>query len=86
MASLSKPQFALLHALASGEKIAYSRDGDCGWLMPGHTRLETFGVSDAELQQLRELRMIGAERQSPDDDDWYRDVITDAGRRALEEG
>lgn len=68
-----------LLALAAGECIAYSQDGDCAWLYPSRIAL-----SDEVVGSLRRAGHIAPE---PYDEDQHArfgppDVITEAGRSA----
>lgn len=86
LVELAESQLALLRQLATGDGIFYSQDGEVGWLSPSRIRLEDIGISDAELQALRDAKLIG-EAPDPDEEYGYRfsppDIITEAGRRAL---
>jgi hypothetical protein len=86
MTKLTKAQTALLRAMSNGDHISYSQDGDVGWLWPSNVRLETFSITDAELQDLRKQGFIGAPLNYDGDDDYrFRppDVLRPAGRAAL---
>jgi len=82
--ALSAGQRWLLEQLALGEKIAYSQDGDSAWLSPSKKRICPADISDRDLHDLRERRLIGSEPF--DENELYRfspcEVITDLGRRA----
>lgn len=87
MGKLTKAQRCILERLAEGEHISYSQDGEVGWLWPSRIQLEEVGISDCELQDLRDRKLM-AMRQD-EDDECVRfsppDVITTAGRAALED-
>lgn len=83
---LTKAQRAVLTELAKGRGIAHARDGDCCWFSGGGPIL-----SADEQGCLQELRDRGLLTDEPiDDDDGMRrsaaEIITDAGRKALEGG
>lgn len=89
MGELTKSQRALLARMADGQGIVYSQDGEVGGLTPSRTRLEALGISCAELQGLRDARLMV---QAPDEDEEYGyrfsppEIITEAGRQALRGG
>lgn len=85
MESLSRHQFAVLSRLAASEELVFSQDGDRGWFWPSRIDLDTIGISDAELQDLRERKLLGSEQ---DDENGHgrfgpAQIITEAGRLAL---
>lgn len=85
MAKLSEAQIAVLSRLAAGDCLAFSQDGDRGWFWPSRIDLDEIGISDAELQDLRNRRFLGYE---PVDEDQHArfgpaQIITGAGRLAL---
>lgn len=86
MGKLTKAQLAVLTQLSKGDGIFYSQDGEVGWLSPSDIRLDSIDISNAELQALRDARLIGA-APDPDEEYGYRfsppEIITEAGRAAL---
>lgn len=79
MAKLTKRQIKLLTALGAGRVIAYSLDGECGWLAGSNDILD-----DNDIWALRKRQYIMRESHEREDN-YERDVITDAGRAALSE-
>lgn len=85
---LTKAQRELLAHLEKGEGIFYSQDGEVGWLSPSRIHLEDIGISDAELQALRDAGFID---QAPDPEEEYGyrfsppEIATPAGLAALSE-
>lgn len=82
---LSDAQREILQAMADGHKMVFSQDGDMAWLSPKH---RSGFLADQAVISLRRRGYIGA---APFDEDEHGrfgppTVITDAGRRALEQG
>jgi hypothetical protein len=77
MEKLTETQIELLAALDAGRVIAYSRDGDCGWLVGSKKMLD-----DRDIWALRDRQYIIQESDEREDD-YGCDKITDAGRAAL---
>ena len=87
MAKLSDMQFVLLKRLAAGEHLCFSQDGDRGWFWPSRLDLDDLGISDRELQQLRDRGLLANEPEDENQHDRFGppQIITPAGHRALEE-
>lgn len=83
--ALSVEQHFVLWALSQVEKITYSQDGECAWLWPGRLDLDDIGISNGELQNLRDSKLIAVEQGDPEDYERFgpHDVITDAGRALI---
>jgi hypothetical protein len=77
MTDLTKVQIEILKRLAAGHHIAYSRDGDCGWLSGTNTIL-----ADDDIWALRNRQYIDRESDEREDD-YGCDKISSAGRVAL---
>ncbi|WP_458760508.1 hypothetical protein ACSVBT_06870 [Afipia sp. TerB] len=77
---LTEAQINLLRALDDGHMIAYSRDGDFGWLSGTNEIL-----ADEDIWALRDRQYISQEHDEREDD-YGCDRITPAGRRALKSG
>lgn len=78
---LTKAQIEVLEAMASGHVMVFSQDGEEAWLWPRH---HTGLLSAEQTCGLRDLGLIENDASAggvrfPDPD-----VITDAGRAALE--
>lgn len=77
MSDLTEAQVKILRLLAKGGHIAYSRDGDCGWIA-GTSEV----LSDRDIWALRDRQYIirvSDERE----DDYDCDKISPAGLAAL---
>jgi hypothetical protein len=77
MSDLSAEQIRILTKLSEGHHIAYSRDGDCGWLSGTHHHL-----ADKDIWALRKRQYIEQESDERDDD-FGCDKISSTGRNAL---
>jgi len=74
---LTPEQLRILKRMANGHHIAYSRDGDCGWLSGTNKPL-----ADKDIWALRKLQFIDQESDERDDD-YGCDKISSAGRSYL---
>lgn len=73
MKALTETQIQLLKKLGEGHVIAYSRDGDCGWLSGTNVILD-----DKDIWALRNRQYI--DQESDERDDSYGcDKISSAG-------
>lgn len=82
---LTEAQREILSAMAAGHEMVFSEDGDMAWLWPTHS---TGFLNDEDVIGLRDAGCIAS---APFDDDQHvrfgpPDIITDAGRAALEDG
>jgi hypothetical protein len=77
MSDLTPAQTRLLRKLAKGHCIAYSRDGDNGWLSGTNVILD-----DKDIWALRDRQYIIQESDEREDD-YGCDKISSAGRDAV---
>lgn len=77
MSELTDTQLLLLKKLNDGHHIAYSRDGDYGWLSCTREIL-----ADGDIWALRDRQYIDQESDEREDD-YGCDKISIAGRAAL---
>ena len=82
MGKMTKEELATLARLNAGDSVVYSQDGDDGWFTGGDR-----AFVGNEIIRLRKKGLI--ERVVDDEENYRgmseRDVISDAGRSALEE-
>lgn len=74
---LTTEQLRILEKLAGGHHIAYSRDGDCGWISGDRRHLD-----DKDIWALRNRQFIIMESDERNDD-YDCDKISSAGRNYL---